>query len=234
MLGGVKLSKYYKNKAKEDNILNTKVDPTDPTTIPKFVDEMPIPPVAHPVNDCYEPDESALDYHIIMREGKHRFHKDFPMTTIFGYNGIYPGPTLQVEKDIPVKVKWENKLPSKHILPIDRTLHGTMDTPDVRTVVHLHGANVAADSDGHPEAWYSRGNKYTGSTYSREVYEYTNHQAGGTLWYHDHAKDVVRADPGQVTSIIMHFKEHTGDYVWHCHILEHEDNDMMRPLIVEK
>lgn len=42
------------------------------------------------------------------------------------------------------------------------------------------------------------------------------------------------AEPGQVTSIIMHFKEHTGDYVWHCHILEHEDNDMMRPLVVVK
>jgi spore coat protein A len=45
-------------------------------------------------------------------------------------------------------------------------------------------------------------------------------------------KDVVRTEPGQVTSIVMHFKEHTGDYVWHCHILEHEDNDMMRPLKV--
>lgn len=46
-------------------------------------------------------------------------------------------------------------------------------------------------------------------------------------------KDTVRTEPGQVTSIVMHFKEHYGDYVWHCHILEHEDNDMMRPLIVE-
>jgi len=47
-------------------------------------------------------------------------------------------------------------------------------------------------------------------------------------------KDVVRADPGQVTTIVMHFKDHCGDYVWHCHVLEHEDNDMMRPLIIEK
>lgn len=47
-------------------------------------------------------------------------------------------------------------------------------------------------------------------------------------------KDVVRTESGQVTSIIMHFKEHYGDYVWHCHILEHKDNDMMRPLVVEK
>jgi spore coat protein A len=52
------------------------------------------------------------------------------------------------------------------------------------------------------------------------------------LDYEKGPKDVVRTEPGQVTSIIMHFKEHTGDYVWHCHILEHEDHDMMRPLVV--
>lgn len=45
-------------------------------------------------------------------------------------------------------------------------------------------------------------------------------------------KDTVRTDPGEVTSIVMRFKEHVGNYIWHCHILEHEDNDMMRPLRV--
>ena len=52
--------------------------------------------------------------------------------------------------------------------------------------------------------------------------------------YETGKKDTIAAEPGQVTSIIMHFKEHAGDYVWHCHLLEHEDNDMMRPLVVEK
>lgn len=47
-------------------------------------------------------------------------------------------------------------------------------------------------------------------------------------------KDTIRADAGMVTRIIMHFKDHAGDYVWHCHILEHEDHDMMRPLRVIK
>ena len=42
-------------------------------------------------------------------------------------------------------------------------------------------------------------------------------------------KDTVRADPGMVTRIIIHFSGYTGRYVWHCHILEHEDNEMMRP-----
>ena len=42
-------------------------------------------------------------------------------------------------------------------------------------------------------------------------------------------KDTVRAEPGEVTRIIVPFEGFTGRYVWHCHILEHEDNDMMRP-----
>lgn len=47
-------------------------------------------------------------------------------------------------------------------------------------------------------------------------------------------KDTVRATPGQITRIIAKFDGYTGDYVWHCHILEHEDHDMMRPFRVIK
>jgi spore coat protein A len=32
-----------------------------------------------------------------------------------------------------------------------------------------------------------------------------------------------------VTRIIVRFSGYPGRYVWHCHILEHEDNEMMRP-----
>jgi spore coat protein A len=42
-------------------------------------------------------------------------------------------------------------------------------------------------------------------------------------------KDTVRADPGMVTRIIIRFAPFAGRYVWHCHVLEHEDNEMMRP-----
>jgi FtsP/CotA-like multicopper oxidase with cupredoxin domain len=41
-------------------------------------------------------------------------------------------------------------------------------------------------------------------------------------------KDTVIAYPGQVTRIRAQFKV-PGTYVWHCHIVEHEDNEMMRP-----
>jgi spore coat protein A len=42
-------------------------------------------------------------------------------------------------------------------------------------------------------------------------------------------KDTVQAHSRMVTRIIVPFDGFTGRYVWHCHILEHEDNEMMRP-----
>ena len=41
-------------------------------------------------------------------------------------------------------------------------------------------------------------------------------------------KDTVTAYPGEVTRVRLRF-ETEGQYVWHCHIVEHEDNEMMRP-----
>jgi FtsP/CotA-like multicopper oxidase with cupredoxin domain len=46
-------------------------------------------------------------------------------------------------------------------------------------------------------------------------------------------KDTVLAYPGEVTKVIAHF-DNAGLYVWHCHILEHEDNEMMLPFCVGK
>jgi FtsP/CotA-like multicopper oxidase with cupredoxin domain len=41
-------------------------------------------------------------------------------------------------------------------------------------------------------------------------------------------KDTVIAYPGQVTRVRIQFAK-AGQFVWHCHIVEHEDNEMMRP-----
>ena len=45
-------------------------------------------------------------------------------------------------------------------------------------------------------------------------------------------KDTVRVYPQMVTRIAMRFAPFTGHYVYHCHILEHEDMEMMRPFDV--
>jgi hypothetical protein len=41
-------------------------------------------------------------------------------------------------------------------------------------------------------------------------------------------KDTVTALPGEVTRVRAQFTN-PGQFVWHCHIVEHEDNEMMRP-----
>ncbi|SCB68333.1 Protein of unknown function [Bacillus mycoides] len=43
-------------------------------------------------------------------------------------------------------------------------------------------------------------------------------------------KDTVLVAGEQIVRIIMKFEPYSGDYVWHCHRLEHEDHDMMRLL----
>jgi spore coat protein A, manganese oxidase len=58
--------------------------------------------------------------------------------------------------------------------------------------------------------------KYTGPATPPEPYEMG--------W-----KDTVRAHGNMVTRFIVRFEGYTGRYVWHCHLLEHEDNEMMRP-----
>lgn len=39
--------------------------------------------------------------------------------------------------------------------------------------------------------------------------------------------------PGEITTVRTTF-DLAGLYVWHCHILEHEDNEMMRPYVVSE
>ncbi len=46
-------------------------------------------------------------------------------------------------------------------------------------------------------------------------------------------KDTVQCEPGQATRMLMRFDGYSGEYVYHCHILEHEDMGMMFDLIVE-
>ncbi len=45
-------------------------------------------------------------------------------------------------------------------------------------------------------------------------------------------KDTVQAQPEMITRIIMRFEGFAGRYVWHCHVLEHAANEMMRPFEV--
>ena len=47
-------------------------------------------------------------------------------------------------------------------------------------------------------------------------------------------KDVVLVLPGERVRVLMKFEDYTGLYLYHCHILEHEDLGMMRNYLVER
>ena len=62
----------------------------------------------------------------------------------------------------------------------------------IPAVVHLHGAEVPSQFDGHPEAWFTPENELKGRAYVTNAYQYPNTQEATTLWFHDHALGVVR------------------------------------------
>jgi spore coat protein A, manganese oxidase len=149
-----------------------------------FVDPLPIPPVITP---------GTATVNIAMKQFQKKLHRDLPATTLWGYNGLYVGPTFETRSGTPISVQWQNNLPSTHFLPIDHTIHGAESSvPDVRTVVHLHGAKVHPDSDGYPEAWFTNGFAKTGPSFKNKTYHYPNDQAAMQLWYHDHALGITR------------------------------------------
>jgi len=45
-------------------------------------------------------------------------------------------------------------------------------------------------------------------------------------------KDTVRANPHEMLTVMAQFTGHAGRFMYHCHVLEHEDMDMMRPFVV--
>ncbi|MGH9564647.1 MAG: multicopper oxidase family protein [Candidatus Angelobacter sp.] len=152
----------------------------------QFVDELPIMPVIRP---------SAHGVtHIRMQQAQQKLHRDLPPTTIWGYNGIYPGPTMEVQRGVPVKIKYHNdELPTTHPLPVDFTIHGSeADKPQVRNVVHLHGAKILPESDGYPEAWSSPDGVTGPVLYTPDAFVYPNDQQSTMLWYHDHTLGITR------------------------------------------
>ncbi|WP_236634705.1 multicopper oxidase family protein [Alteribacter lacisalsi] len=155
----------------------------------KFADPLPVLPVKKP----WFKEDGKTYYHLTMNQFKQRLHSDLPDTTVWGYDGMYPGPTVKVHTNEQVYVKWNNCLPDTHLLPVDQTVHGAYpDVPEVRTVTHIHGACVRPESDGYPEAWFTKNFDRTGPYFTRKMYHYENCQQASTLWYHDHALGITR------------------------------------------
>jgi spore coat protein A len=123
-----------------------------PYTVP-----LPIPPVARPVRT----DGTTDFYEIVQREADLEILPGL-RTTVMGYDGLFPGPTLVTRSGRPAVVTHTNDLP-------------------VPVAVHLHGGHTPTDSDGYPTDLIEP----TG----RRDYTYPMQQRAATLWYHDHRMD---------------------------------------------
>jgi spore coat protein A, manganese oxidase len=160
----------------------------NPNSLAQFVDPLPIPEIARSTELRLSPTDPATKlpyYRLAMRQIESRVHRDIKPTRLWGFGSSSPGPTLETRTGEGLLVEWANELPATHFLPIDHNIHGAeADKPEVRAVIHLHGAKTPADSDGYPENWYVPGKS--------ALYHYSNNQDAAMLWYHDHTLGINR------------------------------------------
>jgi spore coat protein A, manganese oxidase len=158
------------------------------TALAKFVDPLPLFEATQPVGRKPSPDDAMQQlpyYRVSMRQFQAKLHRDLEPATLWGYGSSSPGPLFETCSGQGLLVEWANDLPAKHFLPIDHTIHGAEPgKPEVRAVVHLHGAKAPPRSDGYPENWYVPSKSAT--------FHYPNRQDATMLWYHDHALGINR------------------------------------------
>ena len=130
---------------------------TNAEKIPRFQSPLRVPPILQPVRA-----DSRTDYYeMSLREAQVNILPG-KLTTIWGYDGLFPGPTIKAKRDRCVVIRYTNRL-------------------TVPTSVHLHGGSTASEFDGFPMDVMLPGESKT--------YVYENKHRAATLWYHDHAMD---------------------------------------------
>ncbi|MER5771995.1 multicopper oxidase family protein [Streptomyces sp. NPDC001985] len=136
-----------------------------------FKAPLPLPPVLKPSRT-----EGGVDHYDIVQKAALVEILPGLRTEIWGYNGLFPGPTLVTRRNRKIVVRHTNEL-------------------DVPTVVHLHGAKVTAEHDGYPTDLVLPAGGWSGHTHGGDVsrgtreYHYPGDQPAATLWYHDHRMD---------------------------------------------
>ena len=121
------------------------------------------PPVLAPVRST-----GTTDFYVITQQAAEAEILPGLKTTIWGYNGITPGPTITARRGRQIVVRQVNALPSLH--------------PTLRykpwTSTHLHGSASLPEYDGYASDITNPG--------QFKDYIYPDIQDARTLWYHDH------------------------------------------------
>jgi FtsP/CotA-like multicopper oxidase with cupredoxin domain len=120
-----------------------------------------------------------------IQERKQKFHPTIPPTTVWGFDGVFPGPTFKARYGRPNLVRFYNELPSNHV---------GFGIPS--TTIHLHNGHTASESDGNPSNFFDSGTCWD-NHYPNVLAGFSSDPAGvgdpnevmNTLWYHDHRQD---------------------------------------------
>ncbi|PAZ14422.1 laccase [Streptomyces sp. SA15] len=174
--------------------------PDTPThrTLTPFLDPLPVPPTARKTRV-----DGISHVTVRMRATTTRLHSQLPPTPVWAYDGLVPGPTIEVRRGERLHVTWvsdlSGDLPVTVVeVPATTTTPAVWDQPgrsggtpraDVAelrpwTVVHLHGALTGSGNDGWPENGIAPGRS--------QLSEYANDQPATALFYHDHAMNITR------------------------------------------
>jgi len=116
-------------------------NPLNPNTIPKYVNQLAVPPVYEPtvIKDPITGKVKSRNYQVTISEFTQQIlPAGFPKTTVWGYGSKVrdpetgdiipdfksaPGPTFEVKRYIPINVQWVNNLTVSQPLAVDPTIH---------------------------------------------------------------------------------------------------------------
>jgi FtsP/CotA-like multicopper oxidase with cupredoxin domain len=156
--------------------------PPSPPVTP-FQRDLPLPAVLQPVGalpggvQCQLPAglPPPLLYEVSVQTAQQEIIPG-TQTTIWGYNGLYPGPTIRASRNQPIVVRFINNLDQGGV-------HTELST-------HLHGGFTPAESDGFPNLFIHPGG-FRDYCYPNIAPDNDDHDWQSTMWYHDHAMDLT-------------------------------------------
>jgi len=135
-------------------------------------------------------------YELIAKETQHKFHNDYASSTVWGFDGLVPGPLFQAKYGEPIMVRFHNHLPSVSI---------PQNFGIAEITTHLHNAHTPSESDGNPVNYFNSINDpnainplgFKDQHYPNVLAGYTAQgnlvgdprEALSSLWYHDHHLD---------------------------------------------
>jgi len=195
--------------------------PLDPTTVPMFVNQLPILPTFAPTVITSGGRVIRNEYTITDSEvAVQMLPPGFPATNVLAMGGAVigggtfqgsPSAVFNSNRGIPTVMHWRTNITAPSFMPVDPDLHWAnpqaieKPTPPfnlfppgyanaqfpVAHVTHTHGLMVLPQMDGTAEEWFTNV-QYRGASFVTQDYTMPNDQPATQLFYHDHVMGETR------------------------------------------